>query len=508
MNNRTMMQYFEWYLPNNGLHWKRCIAQAKELKKAGINMVWLPPAYKGAAGTTSVGYDVYDMYDLGEFDQKGTVRTKYGSREDYLKAVHVFQEQGIAVLCDIVLNHRMGADGKEDVIVQEGLSTNRNKNIGRKKKISAWTKFDFPGRAGKYSTFQWSAKHFSGTDWDDAKKKTGIFRFNGKSWDRKTDTENGNFDYLMGANLDTSHPEVIKETLDWGKWYQDTVCMDGLRLDAVKHIGFDFYRNWIAKMREYRKAQMAAMDLQEMAAIKERGAEDYFMVGEYWSGELDKLVHYLDETDYSVDLFDVPLHYKFLQAATSNGNFDMSTLYEDTLSGVAPEYAVPFVDNHDTQPGQALYSFIPDWFKPIAYALILLRAVGTPCVFYGDYYGIPHDNIKVMPELKKLLKIRECCAYGQEHLFFDDVSLVGFTREGDDEHQDSGLAVLLTDSFGGRKRMYMGTQFAGQRMVDAMGKISQPVVIGDDGWGEFMVDGGSVSVWVNENVGEDLYTKL
>lgn len=30
MNNRTIMQYFEWYLPENGLHWKRCAAQAEE----------------------------------------------------------------------------------------------------------------------------------------------------------------------------------------------------------------------------------------------------------------------------------------------------------------------------------------------------------------------------------------------------------------------------------------------------------------------------------------------
>ena len=57
-NNRTMMQYFEWYLPDNGLHWKRLAKQAPALKKAGINMVWLPPAYKGAAGKSSVGYDV------------------------------------------------------------------------------------------------------------------------------------------------------------------------------------------------------------------------------------------------------------------------------------------------------------------------------------------------------------------------------------------------------------------------------------------------------------------
>ena len=70
MKNHTMMQYFEWYLPENGLHWRRCAAQAGRLEEAGIDMVWLPPAYKGAAGTKSVGYDVYDMYDLGEFDQK------------------------------------------------------------------------------------------------------------------------------------------------------------------------------------------------------------------------------------------------------------------------------------------------------------------------------------------------------------------------------------------------------------------------------------------------------
>ena len=71
MKNHTMMQYFEWYLPENGLHWRRCAAQAGRLEEAGIDMVWLPPAYKGAAGAKSVGYDVYDMYDLGEFDRRG-----------------------------------------------------------------------------------------------------------------------------------------------------------------------------------------------------------------------------------------------------------------------------------------------------------------------------------------------------------------------------------------------------------------------------------------------------
>lgn len=482
-----MMQYFEWYLPENGLHWKRLAEQAAALKKAGINMVWLPPAYKGAAGSSSIGYDVYDMYDLGEFDQKGTVATKYGTKEEYLRAVAQLQKNGIAVLCDVVLNHRMGADGTEDVVVEEELSTDRNQDIGEQQ-IRAWTKYDFPGRAGKYSDFRWNVSHFSGTDWDDAAQRGGIFRFAGKNWNRETDTENGSYDYLMGADLDTDHPEVIKETHDWGKWYLDTIQMDGLRLDAVKHIGFDFYREWMKDMRAYSKKPL-------------------FIVGEYWAREVGKLTHYLDVTGRSLSLFDVPLHFKFLEAATSDGNFDMRTLYDDTLTGADPEHAVTFVDNHDTQPGQALYSFIPAWFKPHAYALILLRAVGIPCVFYGDYYGIPHDSVASVTGLPTLLKIRECYAYGEEHLYFDDASLVGFTREGDAEHRDSGAAVLLTDSTGGSKRMYVGTGLAGCRMVDAMGKRTEAAIIGEDGWGEFFVDDGSVSVWVTEKAAEYLYIR-
>ena len=85
-HNKTMMQYFEWYLPNDGLWWKRCAAKAENLAMLGITDIWLPPAYKGTS-QEDVGYGVYDMYDLGEFDQKGTIRTKYGTKEEYLAAI-------------------------------------------------------------------------------------------------------------------------------------------------------------------------------------------------------------------------------------------------------------------------------------------------------------------------------------------------------------------------------------------------------------------------------------
>ena len=86
------MQFFEWYLPNDGFWWKRCAAKAQNLAGLGITDIWLPPAYK-CTSQNDVGYSIYDLYDLGEFDQKGTVRTKYGTKEEYIEAVKALQDR-------------------------------------------------------------------------------------------------------------------------------------------------------------------------------------------------------------------------------------------------------------------------------------------------------------------------------------------------------------------------------------------------------------------------------
>ena len=80
--NGTLLQGFSWYLPNDGSHWRSIADRAQHLSDLGVSAVWLPPAYKGQAGINDVGYGVYDLWDLGEFDQKGAVRTKYGTREE------------------------------------------------------------------------------------------------------------------------------------------------------------------------------------------------------------------------------------------------------------------------------------------------------------------------------------------------------------------------------------------------------------------------------------------
>lgn len=82
-----------------------------------------------AAGQNSVGYDVYDLYDLGEFDQKGGRRTKYGTKEELMEAVKKAHENGIVTYVDAVLNHRFGADRPETFGAVEVDENDRTKEI-------------------------------------------------------------------------------------------------------------------------------------------------------------------------------------------------------------------------------------------------------------------------------------------------------------------------------------------------------------------------------------------
>lgn len=473
------MQYFEWYLPEDCKHWQRCRDAAKELAEDGITFVWLPPAYKGQAGIHDVGYGVYDTYDLGEFNQKGTIPTKYGTKEEYIEAIHALQAQGVKVLADIVLNHRMGADEQETVLATKENWGNRFQDISGEEEVRVWTKFTFPGRAGKYSDFQWNWTHFDGTDWDEERKEKALFRFKGKAWETGVDNENGNYDYLMGDDLDMGNPEVMAELERWGTWYLDTTGIDGMRLDAVKHINYDFFHQWLNKMREYK-------------------GTDFLAVGEYWSPDNSKLINYLNETEKCMQLFDVPLHFKFCDISHGNGNFDMRSLLQNTLTEADSWHAVTFVDNHDTQPGQALQSFVMEWFKPLAYGIILLQEAGIPCVFYGDYYGIPHDNIKPMENLKTLMLLRKEKSYGIQHDYFDNNHYIGWTQEGDEEHIKSGIAVVISNAGDGFKRMYVGTQNEGETYIDALNNCEEEVTIDSDGCGNFGVKSRSVSVWIKK----------
>ena len=309
--NKTMFQYFEWYLPNDCDLWTKLIKVAPELKKNGITSIWLPPASKSAGGVNDTGYGVYDLYDLGEFDQKGTVRTKYGTKDEYIAAIRALQIEGIQVLADIVLNHRMGADEQQDIIAYKINPDDRTETIGDYRTISAWTKFNFEGRNNTYSDFKLDWSHFTAIDYDDKEKENGIFRFYGKQFSNEVDKERGNYDYLMGCDVDFNNLDVVRDLHSWGKWFVNQTHVDGFRLDAIKHIRSSFYKSWLSY-------------------LKHEFDKDFYTVGEYFSANIDALLNYLDYNKQVSSLFDVPLHIKFKDASESSGYYDMRKIFENT----------------------------------------------------------------------------------------------------------------------------------------------------------------------------------
>lgn len=476
--NRILMQYFEWYLKAEDKLWQQVSREANHLREIGITDVWLPPAYKGAGGKYDAGYSAYDLYDLGEFNQKGSIETKYGTKDEYLQAINDLHANNIKVYADIVMNHKIGADEAETVYASEEEGQDRNIDKTLPKKITAWTKYNFTARNNKYSDFKWNYKHFNGTDWDESGRRNGIFRFSGKHWDQNVDQENGNYDYLMGADIDFNNPVVVEELKKWGKWYLEFTGVDAFRLDAVKHIKSLFMADWIRSMKEIKPIQC---------------------VGEYWNRDLGALKWYIDKTNSTIPLFDVPLHYNLYEASNSHGNYDFARIFDNTLVKEMPSLAVTFVDNHDTEPGQALFSWIQEWFKPLAYALILLRKDGLPCVFYGDYYGIPSQNINPQREmLDRMMKLRREYAYGEQIDYLDHHDVIGWIRTGDDEHPNSGLVTIMSDGPGGGKTMNVGPRLANSVFYDYTGNVKETVYVDQEGNGIFYCNGGSVSVWVRK----------
>lgn len=478
MGNEIMMQAFEWYLPDDGNYYKNLAKEAKNLKEKGIDALWIAPMFK-ATGTNDVGYGVYDLYDLGEFDQKGSVRTKYGTVEELKKLIEVLHENDIKVYADVILNHKAGADFSETFKAYEVDPNDRTKRISDAYDIEGWTGFDFKGRNRKYSDFVWHFQHFNGVDFDNKQNKKSIFEIAGenKGFSDGVSNEKGNFDYLMFADIDHKNPDVRDELFRWGEWFVNYVNVDGFRYDALKHIDDQFIIDFTKHIQN----------------VVNR---DFYFFGEYWLQDKDNTNHYLYDTKYNLDLFDVALHFNMYSASKNGNQFDMRKIFDNTLVQEHPTIAVTFVDNHDSEPGQSLESFVEPWFKKIAYGLILLRKDGYPCVFYGDYCKIGGEyNIEGQKDIiDNLMYIRKHYAFGEQTDYMENENLIGWIRHGDDFHNP--MAVVISTGDINTLRMNVGKENAGKKYTEITGTNSNEIVIDDDGFGNFEVGAGTLSVWV------------
>lgn len=486
-----LFQCFHWYGAADGSLWRWLAAEAPRLAELGVTAVWLPPAFKGSRGATSEGYDVYDLYDLGEFDQRGSVRTKYGTRAEYVQAIAALHEDGMQVYVDVILNHLCGADASEKVPVKKVNPDNRTEFVSDVMTIEACTLYSYPARQGRYSAFVWDQHCFSGVDCAQGETEPGIFRIlneYGEGWQEVADHEFGNYDYLLGADIEYRNPHVREEIKRWGEWYWQQTGFDGLRLDAVKHVVPDYLNEWLDHLRQQCNGEL-------------------FAVGEYWSPEkLEDMLHFIDVTDGRMSLFDACLHHNFFEAARGGREYDLRQLFDNCLLKARPELAVTLVGNHDTQPGQLLETVIDPWFQPLAYSLILLRSEGYPCVFYPDVYGAQYEldregkqetvKLEPVPGMDRLMMARKRYAYGAQRDYFEDAGCIGWTRAGDGEHPGSGCAVVMSNGDAGHKRMEMGKPHAGKVFYNFLKQDQERVQVDAGGWGDFPCGGGEVAVWV------------
>lgn len=440
--NGVMLQGFYWNVPQTtpaGSWWKNLEQKAEALAEAGFTAIWLPPPYKGFAGALDAGYGVYDRYDLGEFDQKGSVGTRYGTLDELKAAIAALKAKRIQVYADVVMNHMMGAD-EYDQFTYAG------------QEFNVPTRFLFAGRRGKYSTYTWQYYNFNGVQFAD-----GSWRNWKGGWDFPPYPDA--WDNLMGCEIRYRDDDNREELIRWGKWLTDMLGLDGYRLDATKHMYTPFVNQWLDQVKGNR-----------------------FAVSEAQFYDLNHLKEYAAATGGRTSLFDFPLHKAFADTLNPNGAGDLRALrFAGFTEGNGP-LSVSFVENHDTDGSYPVVNQ-----KMLAYAYMLLRANGYPCVFYKDYYEYGLGD-----QIKQLMRIRRDHAFGPgwEH-DETDADVYAYSRAGDAQH--AGLLLVLCDQEAPPKRIR--TPFASARLRDLSGHQSVEVETDHLGNGDFPVKAHGYSVW-------------
>jgi alpha-amylase len=290
------------------------------------------------------------------------------------------------------------------------------------------------------------------------------------------------------ANLQLYAKVNLPNLPSWSEWIGSPVRIDGFCLNTVDPIHTAAAGEWLVQIRRSAHHKLFAM-------------------GDYWVEDVESLHDLISRSGGQFSLFDVPLHYNFHRASRAGSYFDMRRILFGTLMREQPALAITFVENHHSQPLQSLESVVESWFKPLAYALILLRQEGYPSVFHGDYYGgryVDQGRDGKLHEIwltshqwliDKFLYARQHYAHGPQYDYFDHPECIGWTRLGNDDHP-SAIAVILSNGSAGSKWMEVGKPHA--TFYDLTEHVKTLVQTNEFGWGDFSCNGGSVSVWVEQ----------
>jgi alpha-amylase len=159
-------------------------------------------------------------------------------------------------------------------------------------------------------------------------------------------------------------------------------------------------------------------------------------------------------------------------------------LFNRLLAGIAPQHAVTFVENHDTDTGHG-----PIFRnKPQAYAYIL-TSEGYPCVYYKDYSTDPgcYGMKKI---LDNLLWIHEKLANGPTQRRWKDHDVFAYERLGAphllvglNNREESPRTITVDTGFGPNAILHDYTGHGGDVRTDDRGRVTITIPRNEGGRG-------------------------
>jgi hypothetical protein len=265
VHGEVILQFF-----NNS--WEEITYKIPEIAEAGYTGLWLPPPQK-AGSVYSVGYDLWDPFDLGSKDQRGTVKTRYGTEAELLRLIQTAHRFGMRVYFDNIMNHRAfdipGYDADTPIDIYPGMvPEDFHLRVTEEGFYRAWG-----DTANWQNTWQVQNQFLSGlidiaqetpnanfgTSEGDTHPKISIVRHpdNPEYYDYHPTLGHVGFGSTnITTNTIAENPSYYSE--DVGsymmrsiRWLVDRTKCDGLRLDAVKHVpGYFFGEQYAADKDE------------------------------------------------------------------------------------------------------------------------------------------------------------------------------------------------------------------------------------------------------------------
>lgn len=268
--------------------------------------------------------------------------------------------------------------------------------------------------------------------WLKDENKKNWFHHNGgiQNYDDPWQVENCELGGL--PDIDQSNPQAYNYLVDNTEYWVKTLGVDGVRLDAVKHVSKDFWAKFVPDLKS------------------RVGKEDFFVLGEVLHGDPSVVAEYQKiGVDY---LFDIPLYYTLRDVF---GNDQSARKLGERLSEDSkyphPEQLVTLLDNHDFPRFMSTASGDFDTrVERLKLANTFLMAVrGTPSTYYGTETAMEGkddpDNRRMMeferrPDMKvsyqQMTDIRakdECLRRGSQLEMWQDDQTYGFSRRLENE---------------------------------------------------------------------------